>query len=117
MTATSERQEQPPPYAIPPIRATRCPGAGERPGGDRRGSRPPAKVTLERIRQVMPVFQGEQGDRKRDPSSRRLWTALREIDRYLTGQSAWLVNYAERHRCGSARRSRKGPPTSWSTAA
>src|SRR3954452_4331722 len=30
-----------------------------------------AKVTLERIRQVMPVFQGE-GDRKRDPPSRRL---------------------------------------------
>jgi hypothetical protein len=54
-----------------------------------------AKVTLERIRQVMPVFQGEQ---KRDPSSRRL--ALREIDRYLTSQSAWLVNYAERHRAG-----------------
>src|SRR6187431_2509397 len=49
---------------------------------------------------TMPVFQGEQGDRKRDPSSRRLWTALREIDRYLTGQSAWLVNYAERHRAG-----------------
>ncbi len=40
------------------------------------------------------------GDRKRDPSSRRLWTALREIDRYLTSQSAWLVNYAERHRAG-----------------
>jgi hypothetical protein len=56
-----------------------------------------AKVTLERIRAVMPVFQGE-GDRKRDPSSRRL--ALREIDRYLTSQSAWLVNYAERHRAG-----------------
>jgi hypothetical protein len=31
-----------------------------------------AKVTLERIRQVMPAFQGEQGGRKRDPSSRRL---------------------------------------------
>ena len=45
------------------------------------------------------VFQGD-GDRKRDPSSRRLWTALREIDRYLTSQSAWLVNYAERHRAG-----------------
>src|SRR3954451_8756566 len=59
-----------------------------------------ANVTLERIRAVMPAFQGEQGDRKRDPSSRRLWTALREIDRYLTGQSAWLVNYAERHRAG-----------------
>jgi hypothetical protein len=29
-----------------------------------------------------------------------LWTALREIDRYLTSQSAWLVNYAERHRAG-----------------
>ena len=29
-----------------------------------------------------------------------MWTALREIDRYLTSQSAWLVNYAERHRTG-----------------
>ena len=43
---------------------------------------------------------GRTGGRKRDPSSRRLWTALREIDRYLTSQSAWLVNYAERHRAG-----------------
>src|SRR4051794_39425340 len=59
-----------------------------------------AKVTLERIRQVMPVFQNEQGGPKSDPPSRRLWTALREIDRYLTSQSAWLVNYAERHRAG-----------------
>jgi hypothetical protein len=57
-----------------------------------------AKVTLERIRAVMPAFQGEQGSRKKDPSSRRL--ALREIDRSLTSQSAWLVNYAERHRAG-----------------
>ena len=59
-----------------------------------------AKVTLDRIRELMPAFRGEQGGRKRDPSSRRLWTALREIDRYLTSQSAWLVNYAERHRAG-----------------
>jgi hypothetical protein len=59
-----------------------------------------AKVTLERIRAVMPAFRGEHGDRKKDPPSRRLWTALREIDRYLTSQSAWLVNYAERHRAG-----------------
>jgi hypothetical protein len=59
-----------------------------------------AQVTIERIRQVMPVFQGEHGDRKTDPSSRRLWTALRAIDRYLSSQSAWLVNYAERHRAG-----------------
>jgi hypothetical protein len=59
-----------------------------------------AKLTLERIRAVMPIFQGEQSGRKTDPSSRRLWTALREIDRYLTSQSAWLVNYAEHHRAG-----------------
>ena len=58
-----------------------------------------SKLTLERIRQIMLVSKDE-GDRKRDPSSRRLWTALREIDRYLTSQSAWLVNYAERHRAG-----------------
>jgi hypothetical protein len=25
---------------------------------------------------------------------------LRELDSYLTDQSAWLVNYAERHRAG-----------------
>ena len=48
----------------------------------------------------MPAFQGEPDGRKNDPSSRRLWTALREIDRYLSSQSAWLVNYAERHRAG-----------------
>src|SRR3954451_424242 len=49
-----------------------------------------AQITLERLRPVMPAFQGDGGG-KRDPSSRRLWTALREIDRYLTSQSAWLV--------------------------
>lgn len=59
-----------------------------------------ARISIDRIRKVMPVFQGEQGGRKRDPPSRRLWTALREIDRYLSNQSAWLVNYAERHRAG-----------------
>lgn len=47
-----------------------------------------AELTLERIRAVMPVFQGEQSGRKTDPSSRLLWTARREIDRYLTSQSA-----------------------------
>jgi hypothetical protein len=26
--------------------------------------------------------------------------ALHEVDRYLSGQSAWLVNYAERYRAG-----------------
>ena len=36
------------------------------------------RITLERIRAVMPAFQGEQGCRKKDPPSRRLWVALRE---------------------------------------
>jgi hypothetical protein len=27
-----------------------------------------------------------------------LWNALQALDGYLTGQSNWLVNYAERHR-------------------
>ena len=59
-----------------------------------------AQITLERIRARHAGLPGRAGGRKRDPSSRRLWTALREIDRYLTSQSAWLVNYAERHRAG-----------------
>jgi hypothetical protein len=59
-----------------------------------------AQLTLDRIIKIMPTFQGEQGGRKRDPSSRWLWTALRELDRYLSSQSAWLINYAERHRAG-----------------
>ena len=59
-----------------------------------------AKVTLECIRSVIAIFQSKSGGRKEDPLCRRLWTALRKIDRYLTSQSAWLVNYAERHRAG-----------------
>jgi hypothetical protein len=58
-----------------------------------------AQITLERIRDVMAAFHGE-GARKRDPAWHRLWKALREIDRYLSSQSTWLVNYAERHRAG-----------------
>ena len=38
--------------------------------------------------------------RKSIAPSRKLWTALRALNRYLIGQSAWLVNYAERHRAG-----------------
>jgi hypothetical protein len=45
-------------------------------------------------------FRGEAGTRKSIAPSRKLWTALRELDNYLTGQSAWLVNYGERHRAG-----------------
>jgi hypothetical protein len=75
---------------------------------------PPYRASL-----CAPAFQGESGGRKRDPSSRRLWTALREINRYLASQSAWLVNYAERHRAGLrvGTALTEGRPTSWSTAA
>jgi len=59
-----------------------------------------ARLTLGRIRDAMPVFHGAGDGRQKPPSSRRLWTALRELDRYLSNQSAWLVNYAERHRAG-----------------
>src|SRR5690349_430178 len=59
-----------------------------------------AQLTLERIREVMPAFRDERGRGSKSPSARRLWTALHEIDRYLSSQSAWLINYAERHRAG-----------------
>jgi hypothetical protein len=42
--------------------------------------------------------QGEQGERKSIAPSRRLRTALHSLNGYLTGQSDWMGNYAERHR-------------------
>lgn len=51
------------------------------------------------FRDVMPAFHGE-ANREKDPAWRRLLKALRGIDRDLTSQGAWLVNYAERHRAG-----------------
>jgi len=59
-----------------------------------------AQVSIDRIRAVMHHFQGEPDQRRSTAPSRKLWTALHALDRYLTGQSAWLVNYAERHRAG-----------------
>jgi hypothetical protein len=59
-----------------------------------------AQITLERIRKVMHVFKGERGHRTTGVSSRKLWHALHEVDSYLRGQSARLVNYAERYRAG-----------------
>jgi hypothetical protein len=59
-----------------------------------------AQLTLERIRKVMHVFKGERGHRTTGVPSRKLWHALHEIDNYLRGQSARLINYAERHRAG-----------------
>jgi len=59
-----------------------------------------AHISLERIRAVMHHFQGEQRQRKPVAPSRKLCTALHALDGYLTGQSDWLVNYAEHHRAG-----------------
>jgi hypothetical protein len=59
-----------------------------------------AQISIDRIRAVMHHFQGEQGQRKSIAPSRKLWTALHALDGYLTGQSDWMVNYAERHRAG-----------------
>jgi hypothetical protein len=49
----------------------------------------------------MSHFQGEASGRTSIATSRKLLTALHALDAYLTGQSAWLANYAERHRAGS----------------
>jgi hypothetical protein len=59
-----------------------------------------AGISLERIQAAMPAFQGEPDSRRSVAPSRKLWTALRALDDYLTGQSDWLVDYAERHRAG-----------------
>ena len=59
-----------------------------------------AQTSIDRIRAVMPHFQGEAEGRTSIAPSRKLWTALHALDGYLTGQSAWLVDYAGRHRAG-----------------
>ncbi len=65
-----------------------------------KGKAQDAQTSIDRIRAVMHHFQGEPEGRKSIAPSRKLWTALHALDSYLTGQSAWLVNYAERHRVG-----------------
>jgi len=59
-----------------------------------------AQLSLERIRKFMHVFKGERGHRSTGVPSRKLWHALHEVDSYLRGQSARLVNYAKRYRKG-----------------
>ena len=59
-----------------------------------------APKSIDRIRPVMHHFRGERDRRRSIARSRKLWIALRALDKYLTGQSACLVNYAERHRAG-----------------
>jgi hypothetical protein len=51
-----------------------------------------ARITLERIHALLPSFEGEP--------ARKLRRALDAVDRYLRSQSAYLVDYAERHRAG-----------------
>jgi len=59
-----------------------------------------AQSSIDRIRAVMHHFRGEPDQRRSAAPARKLWTALRALDGYLTSQSASLVNYAERHRAG-----------------
>ncbi len=59
-----------------------------------------AQISTDRIRAVMHHFRGEPDRRRSAAPSRKLWTALQALDGDLTSQSAWLVNYAERHRAG-----------------
>jgi hypothetical protein len=59
-----------------------------------------AQRSINRIRKVMHVFKGENSHRTKGVPSRKLWHALHAVDKYLSGQSAWLVNYAERYRAG-----------------
>ncbi len=59
-----------------------------------------AQISIDRIRKVMCAFQGEPGSKASSAQSRKLWTALYELNGYLFGQSNWLVNYARRHRAG-----------------
>ena len=48
----------------------------------------------------MHQFQGGPGSKKSAAPSRKLWTTLQALDGYLSGQSHWLINYAERQRAG-----------------
>jgi hypothetical protein len=59
-----------------------------------------AWVSIDRIHAVMHHFKAKAGARKSITPSRKLWTVLHALDGYLTGQSDWLVNYAEWHRAG-----------------
>ena len=59
-----------------------------------------AQISIDRINAVMHHFQGETDGRKSIAPSKKLCTALQALNGYLTGQSDWMVDYAERHRSG-----------------
>ena len=51
-----------------------------------------AQISIDRIHALLPSFESEP--------ARKLRRALDAVDRYLRSQSAYLVDYAERHRAG-----------------
>lgn len=53
-----------------------------------------------RIRTVMRAYRDARAQRGKGSAPRQFWAALLGFDGYLRGQSAWLVNYAARHRAG-----------------
>jgi hypothetical protein len=59
-----------------------------------------ARVTIDCIRGVMRAYRDRQAQGRKHGAARQFWAALLRFDGYLRGQSAWLVNYAERHRAG-----------------
>ena len=59
-----------------------------------------ARITIDRIRGVMRAYRDRQAQWRKHGAPGQFWAALLRFDGYLTGQSAWLVNYAARHRAG-----------------
>lgn len=59
-----------------------------------------ARDAIGRIRAVMRAYRGARVRRGKGSVPRQFWAALLGFDGYLRGQSAWLVNYAARHRAG-----------------
>ena len=59
-----------------------------------------ARGTIDRVRSVMRAYHDERAQWRKHSAARQFWAPLLGFDGYLTGQSSWLVNYAERHRAG-----------------
>lgn len=59
-----------------------------------------ARRAIDGIRGVIRAYRDERAQSRKHRAARQFWAALLGFDGYLTGQGAWLVNYAERHRAG-----------------
>ena len=66
----------------------------------RHGKVKDARTTIGCIRSVMRAYRDQQAQWRKRGAARQFWAALLGFDGYLTGQSAWLINYAARHRAG-----------------